>query len=171
MNKVWIIAVVLLCLLILPVSAAVCQTAQEFVPLLIDLSGWEGSKPETVELTIQEMKSIVVSRDYSKGNQSLTAGIMVGQQTAGTWNPAYQEGFKMEAGSNLVEVKRQDGYLIMHSYNGDEREGMFLVLLQEVSPNGRSGALFVFSYEGMDDSEGQKLAGKFDWGAMKRKLK
>lgn len=43
-------------------------------------------------------------------------------------------------------------------------------LLQEVSPDGRSGAMFVFSYEGMDDSEGQKLAGKFDWGAMKSKL-
>ena len=170
MNKVWIVMIVLLCLLILPVSAAVCQTAQDFVPLLINLSGWEGSEPETVELTMQDMKSIVVSRDYSKGDQSLKAGIMVGQQTTGIWNPAYQEGFKMEAGSNLMEVKMQGGYLIMHTYNGDEREGMFVVLLQEVSPDGRSGAMFVFSYEGMDDSEGQKLAGKFDWGAMKSKL-
>ncbi|UCB44593.1 MAG: hypothetical protein JSV25_10260 [Spirochaetota bacterium] len=170
MKKLWIVMVILSFLLILQVSVAVSQTAQDFVPLLINLSGWEGSEPETVELAIQDMKGIVVSRDYSKGDQSLKAGIMVGQQTTGMWNSTYQEGFKMEAGSNLMEVKKQDGYIIMHTYNGDEKEGMYIVLLQEVSPDGSSGALFVFSYEGMDDSEGQKLAGKFDWGAMKSKL-
>jgi hypothetical protein len=38
----------------------------------------------------------------------------------------------------------------------------------ETSQEKKTGAVFVFSYEGIEDSEGVELAKKFDWAKMKK---
>jgi hypothetical protein len=91
---------------------------------------------------------------------------MVGFQAAGLWNPMYYDGFKMEAGDAIMDVKKIDGYFVFHNYQKSEEAGMCVVLLEETSQEKKTGAVFVFSYDGIKDSEGVELAKKFDWKKM-----
>jgi hypothetical protein len=160
----------LVCFCVITGVQALGQTAKDFEIFLIDLPGWTGDKPESVDITVQDMKGITVSRSYSQNEKSLNAGIIIGQQATGMWNPGYQEGMRIEAGGNLMEVKTMNGYLVLHTYNQDEKSGMMMVLLQDVAPDGGSGALFLLAYNEVDDSTGVELSQKFDWGKMKAKV-
>jgi len=161
----------LVCLCVIPPVMAVGQTAKDFEIFLIDLQGWTGGKPESVDMTVQDMRGITVSSNYSQNEKSLKAGIIIGQQTTGMWNPGYQEGMRIEAGGNLMEVKTMNGYLVLHTYNQEEKSGMMVVLLQEVALDGGSGAVFLLAYNEVDDSTGVELSQKFDWGKMKAKVR
>jgi hypothetical protein len=171
MKKIVLFSAALLCLCVISGVWALGQSAKDFEALLIDIQGWKGDKPETVDMTVQDMRGITVSRNYSQNEKSLKAGIIIGQQTTGMWNPGYQEGMRIEAGGNLMEVKILNGYLVLHTYNQDEKAGMMVVLLQEVAPDGGSGAVFLLAYNEVDDSTGVELSQKFDWDTMKAKVK
>jgi hypothetical protein len=162
-------------LIILPVvyflfihpGSVMCQKPQDFVPLLIDLEGWEAGEAEVLDVSFQDFRGINVRREYERDDQSLDASIMIGFQAVGLWNPMYYDGFKMEAGGAIMDVKKTDGFFVFHNYQKSEKAGMCVVLLEETSQEKKTGAVFVFSYEGIEDSEGVELAKKFDWAKMK----
>ena len=164
-KKVLIILPAVCLLFILPVSI-LCQKAQDFVPLLIDLEGWEADEAEVVEVSYQDFKGLSVRREYERDEQSLDATIMIGFQAAGLWNPMYYDGFKMEAGDAIMDVKKTDGFFVFHNYQKSEKAGMCVVLLEETSQEKKTGAVFVFSYNEIEDKEGVELAKKFDWKKM-----
>jgi len=170
MKKTFFFSAAFVCLRIISGAWAVGQSAKDFEALLIDIQGWKGDKPETVDMTVQDMRGITVSRNYSQNEKSLKAGIVIGQQTTGMWNPAYQEGMRIEAGGNLMEVKTLNGYLVLHTYNQDEKSGMMVVLLQDGAHDGGSGAVFLLAYNEIDDSTGVELSQKFDWDKMKTQV-
>jgi len=87
------------------------------------------------------------------------------------WNPMYYEGFKIEADDSVLDVKKTDGFFVFHSYQKQDKTGMCIVLLQEASQQERTGAVFAFSYEGIEDSEGRELAQKFNWKKMSEIIK
>ena len=161
----------LLCLLLLFSSILLCEKAKDLIPLLIDLEGWEGEEAEFTDVSYQNFRGINVRREYQRDEQTLDASIMIGYQAAGMWNPMYYDGFKMEAGDAILDVKKIDDFLVFHNYQKPDKAGMCIVLLMETSQQEGSGAVFVFSYEGIEDSEGRELAQKFDWAKMKEKVK
>jgi hypothetical protein len=171
MKKIFFFGAAFVCLCVISGVWAVGQSAKDLEALLIDLHGWTGDNPETVDMTVQDMRGITVSRNYSQNEKSLKAGIVIGQQTTGMWNPAYQEGMRIEAGGNLMEVKTLNGYPVLHTYNQDEKSGMMVVLLRDVGVDGGSGAVFLLVYNELDDGTGVELSQKFDWNKMKTMVK
>ena len=143
------------------------QSYNSLTPLLVDLSGWSGESPEGVDLDYSGTKAIAATREYEQGDKSVTAAILVGRQMQGSWNPGYQEGFKMETTEISMAVESIKGFLVFHTFDKTSSEGVVVVLLQETSPDGSEGAIFSFAFEGLSRDEGMKLAQKFDWSSMK----
>lgn len=160
-----------LCLIILLSTALLGEKPEDLVPLLIDLEGWEGEEAEVTDVSFQNFKGASARREYQRDEQTLDASIVIGYQAAGMWNPMYYDGFKMEAGDAILDVKKINGFFVFHSFQKPDKAGMCIILLQETSQQERSGAVFAFSYEGIEDSEGRELAQKFDWAKMKEKVK
>ena len=156
-------------ILLIPAASIFPQSYETLLPLLVDLPGYSGEDPEGMDVSSSDLKAVSVSREYSKGESELHAGILVGQQSAGVWNPGYQEGLKMETPEGLMEVKQEGGFLIFHSYNKKKQEGMIAVLLDKGTADGGGGAVFVFAYKGIDNNDGLSLAKKFDWKKIKAK--
>ena len=161
----------LLCFFFFLAVIGMCEKPEDLVPLLIDLEGWEADEAEVDDVTFQNFRGINVRREYEKDDQTLDASIVIGYQAAGMWNPMYYEGFKVEANDSVLDVKKTDGFFIFHSYQKPDKAGMCIVLLQQTSQQERSGAVFAFSYEGIEDSEGRELAQKFDWKKMSEIIK
>ena len=143
------------------------QSYNSLLPLLVDLSGWNGESPEGMDFDYSGTKSIVATREYEKGDSNLTAALIVGRQMQGSWNPAYQEGFKMETTEMSMVVERIKGFPVFHTFDKTSSDGVVMVLLQESSPDGSGGAVFTFAFESLSSDEGMKLAQKFDWNKMK----
>jgi hypothetical protein len=143
------------------------QSYNSLLPLLVDLSGWKGENPEGMDLDYGGSKAITATREYEKGDKNLTAALIVGRQMQGSWNPAYQEGFKMETTEMSMVVESIKGFLVFHTFDKTSSDGLVMVLLQEASPDGSGGGIFTFAFEGVSSDEGMKLAQKFDWNRMK----
>ena len=165
-------AVLLSLALLLTFTGAAVLSAQSYkalTDLLIDLPGYSGEAPKGMDMTHEDMKAITATREYEKGDSKLQAGIIVGQQASGVWNPSYQKGLRMETSDGLMEVTEQNGFMMFHSYNKGKHEGMIAVLIEKGDAGG--GAVFVFSYRGIDDKAGLSLAEKFDWKKIQTKVK
>ena len=161
----------LLCFIFLSSTIVLCEKTENLIPLLIDLEGWEGDEAEVTDVSFQNFKGVSVRREYQRDKQTLDASIVIGYQAAGMWNPMYYDGFKMEAGDAILDVKKTDDFLVFHNYQKPDKAGMCIVLLLETSQQEGSGAVFVFSYDGIEDSEGKELAQKFDWEKMRKTVK
>ena len=156
-------------IILIPAVSIYPQSYESLLPLLVDLPGYKGEEPEGLDVSSSDLKAVSVSREYSKGESELHAGILVGQQSAGVWNPGYQEGLKMETPEGIMEVKQEGGFLMFHSYNKKKQEGMIAVLLDKGSAD-TGGAVFVFTYRGIDNENGLSLAKKFDWKKIEAKV-
>jgi hypothetical protein len=159
--------VVLVVVCIAAAFSGYAQSYNSLLPLLVDLSGWKGENPEGMDLDYGGSKAITATREYEKGDSSINAAIIVGRQMQGTWNPAYQEGFKMETTEMTMAVERIKGFLVFHTFDKTSSDGVVMVLLQEPSPDGSEGAVFTFAFESVGKDEGMKLAQKYDWNKMK----
>ena len=82
------------------------------------------------------------------------------------WPPEYKDGFKVVAGDAVMEVKKIAGFLVFHFYEKEAKSGMYIVLLREIFYEEATAALFIISYDGMDDEEAGNLTRKFDWSKM-----
>ena len=157
-------------ILLIPAASIFPQSYETLLSFLVDLPGYSGEEPEGMDVSSSDLKAVSVSWEYSKGASELHAGILVGQQSAGVWNPGYQEGLKMETPDGIMEVKGEDGFMMFHSYNKGKKEGMIAVLLDKGDAGGGGGAVFVFAYKGIDNNEGLSLAKRFDWKKIKEKV-
>ncbi len=138
------------------------------LPLLVDLAGWEAEAVEGIDLSQAGMQGVTVAREYSSGEKAISAAIILGSQVGITWTPEYQEGFKLESTEGSMEVRKLNGFLVYQVYNKENSSGGLVVLLIETTADKpESGAVFVFSFEGISFDEGLKLAQKFDWRKMK----
>lgn len=170
-SKKTVTIIPLLCLIILMATVLLGEKPEDLIPLLIDLEGWVGEEAEVSDVTFQDFRGISVRREYQRDEHALDASIVIGYQAAGMWNPMYYDGFKMESGEAILDVKKIDDFFVFHSYQKPDKAGMCIVLLKETSQQERSGAVFAFSYEGIEDSEGKELLKKFDWAKMMETVK
>ncbi len=143
---------------------------ESLLPLLIDLSGWDGEAPDGGDMSYTGMSVITATREYRNGDKKIEVAILIGMLTMGGWNPGYQEGFKMETMDTLMEVKKINGFTVLYTYEKDEHSGMVMVLIQEALNKPDSGAVFVFNFEGLKIEEAHTLAQEFNWKKIKEKI-
>jgi hypothetical protein len=141
---------------------------EPLLPLLVDIAGWQAEAAEGIDLSQAGMQGVTVVREYKSGEKGFTAAITLGSMVGITWMPEYKEGFKGESDEGSMEVKRINGFLAYQAYSeGDATGGLVVLLIETTADKPGSGALLVFTFEGIPLDEGLKLAQKFDWKKLK----
>jgi hypothetical protein len=139
-------------------SAHAEQAFQRFVPLMIDLDGWQGQKAEGLSMDMQDTTMTTVTRAYQRGSARLNVGVVIGPVAAGTLAPL-QSGMNMQTSDGHLITTTWHGLQAIKSYNTPQKSGQFVVALGK-------DAMFSLAYNDMTEDEAQALAEKFDWKAM-----
>lgn len=141
-----------------PATAAQAQAFQRFTPLLIDLPGWQGGKPDGVAMEIPGSSMITATREYQRGEARLNAQVMIGAQAQGA-AAAAATGIKVETSEARMSTTTINGLPVTRTYTFKDKAGAVMVIL---GPS----AVFMFTFSGVAEDEGLKLAQQFNWKAM-----
>jgi hypothetical protein len=139
-------------------SAAQAQAFQRFTPFLIDLPGWQGGKPDGVAMEIPGSSMITATREYQRGDARVNAQVLIGAQAQGA-AAAAATGIKVETSEARMSTTTIDGMTVTRTYTFKDKAGAVMVIL---APS----AVFMFTFNGVADDEGLKLARLFNWKAM-----
>lgn len=162
-NLVALGAVALAALAVQTPRPAVAEPSyQRFVPLLIDLPGWEGGKPEGVAMEIGGAAMANATRRYERGEARLDAQVVTGPAAQGAMAGA-ASGIKMETPDGRLSSGPIDGFAVTRTYTFSDKSGAVIVGL-------RDNALFSLTFSGVDDEEALTLAKKFDWKAIQAEV-
>jgi hypothetical protein len=155
-------------LLALPVlwatsPASADQAFQRLMPLLIDLDGWQGKKPDGMSMEMPNGSMTTATREYQKGSAKANAAVMTGQAASGALAPI-QSGMNVTTSEGHMVTDTMQGMKVMKSYTTTQKSGALLVALDK-------DAMFSFSYNGLSEDEALALAQKFDWKAIQAAAK
>ena len=140
-------AFLVLCVL-WPLSAV--RADQRLLPLLVDLDGWQGEKPVSMDF------STTAIRDYRRGSAQLRASVIIGQVVEAMLVPA---GINIKTSENHVITDTMRGMTVMNNFNTKHKFGTLTVALSK-------NAMFALDYKGVSEKEVLQLAEKFDWKAL-----
>jgi hypothetical protein len=156
-NVACIIALLMAIGPLAPIAARADQAWQRFLPLLVDLDGWQGKKPDGMSMQMSAASMTSAEREYTRGPARLHVAVIVGTAAAAALVPL-QAGMTYETSEGHMITATLDGYKILKTYNIAQKSGALLVGLDP------SAALTV-SYNGITEDEALVLAKKFDWKA------
>ena len=139
-------------------STAQAQAFQRFTPLLIDLPGWQGGKPDGIAMEIPGSSMITASREYKRGDARLNAQVLTGAQAQGA-AAAAATGLKVETSEARMSTSTIDGLPVTRTYTFKDKSGAIMVIL---GPS----AVFMVTFNGVAEDEGLKLAQQFNWKAI-----
>lgn len=134
------------------------QAFQRFLPLLVDLDGWQGKKPDGMSMEMSNMSMTSATRDYQRGAAQVHAGVVTGQAAAGTLAP-FQAGMNIETSDGHMITSTMHGLPVIKTFNIQQKSGAIMVALGKE-------AMFSLSYNGITEDEALALAEKFDWKAI-----
>jgi len=134
------------------------QAFQRFLPLLIDLDGWQGKKPDGMSMEMSNTSITTATRDYQRGPAQAHASVMMGPSAAGALAPI-TSGMNVTTSEGHMQTTTMRGMQVLKSYTTAQKSGALLVALD-------SNAMFSFSYNGLAEDEAMALAEKFDWKAI-----
>jgi hypothetical protein len=134
------------------------QAFQRFLPLLVDLQGWEGKKPDGMSMEMSNMSMTTANRDYQKGAAQVHASVMIGQSAAGALAPL-QSAMNVQTSEGHMITSTMHGMPVLKSFNTKDKSGSLIVGLGKE-------ALFSFAYNGITEDEALALAEKYDWKAL-----
>jgi hypothetical protein len=134
------------------------QPFQRLLPLLVDLAGWEGKKPDGMSMQMSDTSMTTATRDYTRGSAHAQAAVMVGQAAIGALAPI-QSGMNIQTPDGHVTSATMHGMQVLKSYTNAQKSGALIVALGK-------DALLNFSFSGITEEEGLALAEKFDWKAL-----
>jgi hypothetical protein len=134
------------------------QAFQRFIPLLIDLDGWHGKKPDGMSMEMPNNSMATATRDYDRDTSKFHAGVVIGQAAAGALAPT-RSAMNFETADGHMITSTVNGLPVTKTYNMKDKSAAILVAL---GPN----ALLSFSYSGITENEALQLAEKFDWKAI-----
>jgi len=64
---------------VLPLASARAQQGfQQYVPFLVDLSGWTGNKPDGMAMEMPGASIVTASREYRRGDARVSVQIVTG---------------------------------------------------------------------------------------------
>jgi hypothetical protein len=144
-------------------SARADQAFQRLMPLLIDLDGWQGKKPDGMSMDMPSGSMTTATREYQKGPARAHASVMVGTAAMGALAPM-QAGMNVTTSEGHMLTANMHGMQVLKSYTMAQKSGALLVALDK-------DAMFSFSYNGMSEDEALALAEKFDWKAIQAATK
>jgi hypothetical protein len=155
-------------LLALPVlwsasSAHADQAFQRLTPLLIDLDGWQGKKPDGMSMEMPGGSMTTATREYDRGPARLHASVVVGQAAIGALAPMLAK-MNITTAEGHMLTDTMHGMQVMKSYTTAQKSGALLVALDK-------DAMVSFSYNGITEDEALALAEKFDWKAIQAATK
>ncbi len=131
---------------------------QRFVPLLVELSGWEAGKPEGMTMEVSGASMVTATRNYQRGEAHVDVQMVTGP-AAQVALAATSADMKIESGDGRMSSDAIDGFRVMRTYTFSDKSGGIVVALGE-------RALFSLSFSGIDDVEALAIAKRFDWKAM-----
>lgn len=134
------------------------QRFQRFLPLLIELDGWQGKKADGMSMEMSNVSMTTANRDYQRGAAQVHASVMLGQAAAGAMGPL-QNGMNVQTSDGHMVTSTMHGMTVMKTYNTPQQSGALMVALDKE-------ALFTLSYKGISEDEAVALAEKFDWKAI-----
>jgi len=144
--------------LLQPVGAYADQAFARFLPLFVDLDGWQGNKPDGVSMDMPGNSMTSAKRDYTRGSSQLHATVLMGPAAAGALAPT-KTPMNIETGEGHMITTTLNGFPATKTYNIPQKSGAFLIAL---GPS----ALFTVSYIGISEDDALALASKFDWKAI-----
>jgi hypothetical protein len=147
----------------LPNAACAQQSFQRFLPLLIDLQGWTGKKPDGMAMEMTGASMITATRAYERGDAKLNAQIITGPAAQGAL-AATKSGIKIETGDLHMNTSTIDGLPVTRTYTVSSKSGAVLVALS-------ASAMFNLTFNGVTEDEALTLARKFDWKALQAQVK
>jgi hypothetical protein len=139
-------------------SARADQAFQRFLPLFVDLDGWQGKKPDGMSMEMPNASMTTATRDYQRGSAQLHASVMVGQAAAGALAPI-QSGMNVTTVEGHMLTAAMHGMSVLKTYTTAQKSGALMVALDK-------DAILSFSYNGLSEDEALALADKFDWKAI-----
>ena len=145
-------------LLLLPVASRADQAFQRFLPLLVDLDGWQGKKPDGMSMEMANMSMTTATRDYEKGSTQLHASVTVGQTATGALAPL-QNAMNIQTSDGHMVTATMHGMTVLKAFNNKDKSGSLIVGLGK-------DAMFSLAYNGLSEDEALALAEKFDWKAI-----
>lgn len=154
-----IFSILLMFLILSPLSSARAEQAfQRFLPLLIDLDGWQGKKPDGMSMEMPNASITTATRDYQHGSAQVHASVMVGQSAAGALAPI-QSGMNLTTAEGHMITATMHGMQVLKNFTTKSKSGALIVALGK-------DAIFNLAYEGLSEEEAVALAEKFDWKAI-----
>ena len=139
-------------------SARADQAFQRFLPLLVDLDGWQGKKADGMSMAMSNVSMTTANRDYQRGPAQAHASVMVGQTAAGALAPI-NSGMNVTTSDGHMITATMHGMPVLKSYTTAQKSGALMVALDK-------DAMFSFAYTGISEDEALALAEKFDWKAI-----
>ena len=130
------------------------QAFQRFLPLLVDLDGWQGKKPDGLSMEMPNMTMTTATRDYQRGPAQVHAGVVI--RPGGCRSPGAAPGMNVQTSDGHMITSTMHGLQVIKTFNTPQKSGAILVALGKE-------ALFSFSYNGITEDEAVTLAEKFDW--------
>lgn len=143
--------------LLQPVVAHADQAFARFLPLLIDLDGWQGDKADGMSMEMPGNSMTSAKRDYKRGASQLQVTVLMGPAAAGALAPM-QAGIHVETSDGHMITTTLNNFPVTKSYNNSQKSGALLIAL------GPSAVLTV-SYNGISEDDALALAKRFDWKA------
>jgi hypothetical protein len=134
------------------------QAFQKFLPLFVDLDGWQGKKPDGMSMEMTNVSMTTATRDYQKGSAQAHASVTIGQAAAGALAPL-TAGMNVQTTEGHMVTSTVNGMPVLKTFNTKDKSGALIVQLGK-------DAMFTFSYNGLTEDEALPLAQKFDWKAM-----
>jgi hypothetical protein len=134
------------------------QAFARFLPLLVDLSGWQGKKPDGTTMAMANDSMTTATREYRRGAAQFNASIIIGQAAAGALASTLA-GINVENSEGHVITSTINGLKVTKTFQIQQQSGVILVAL---GPS----AIFSASYKGITEDEALSLAQKFDWKAL-----
>jgi hypothetical protein len=145
--------------LVAPLSSARADQAfQRFLPLFVELDGWQGKKPDGMSMEMPGTSMTTATRDYTRGSAQAHATVVMGQAATGALAPI-QSGMNIQTSDGHMVTATMRGMQVLKSFTTSQKSGALMVAL------GRD-AMFSLSYNGITEDEALALAEKFDWKAM-----
>ena len=140
----------------LPLSTAHAQqNFRRFLPLLIDLPGWTGEKPDGMAMEMPGNSIVTATREYRRGDATLNAQVITGPAAQGAL-AATASGVKIETADMRMSTSTIDGLAVARTFTVQDKSGAILVAL---GPS----AMFSLSFNGVAEDEALTLAKRFDW--------
>jgi hypothetical protein len=136
---------------------------QRLTPLLVDIDGWQGKKPDGMSMDMPNGSMTTATREYDKGPARLHASVVVGQMAIGGLAPILA-GMNVTTSEGHMLTANMHGMQVMKSYTTAQKSGALLVAFDK-------DAMFSLSYNGMSEDEALALAEKFDWKAIQAAAK